>query len=260
MPKETFKLSKMHANYTTELIFLSIAMCIYVIGAWFHIKIINVSRREKDATWQCDVTNSVLMVCIYFHSLVIHSLTIVVDNLYLYTGTWFCYTSKVISQYGNFYVLGHSLVISVMKYFLIVRWELVAQYGKEKVKKIFFWLNILHPIVMIALHLINRPDFFWAYDGYPQFDRCMGDPKNNWNGERNNTLTKLHNLCSYVESSSSNILEIVINVIRSSYCWLLVMIFYLVSMNILEGVIYYKIFRFMKRYVSNIIVDHDTLK
>lgn len=237
----------MQANYTNELICLSIAILIYVIGVWFHIKIINVSRREKDTTWQCDVTNSVMLVCFNSHSLIIHSLTIFVDNLYLYTGTWFCYTSKVISLYGNFYVLGHSLVISVMKYILIVRWEHVAQYGKEKVKKIFFWINILHPMVMIVLHLINRPDFFWVYDGYPQFDRCMGDPKNNWIGDKNKSLTKLHNLCSYVESSSSNVLNFVSNVLRSSYCWLLVMIYYIICLNILEGIIYCKIFRFMKR-------------
>ena len=80
MSEETLKLSNMQANYTNELICLSIAIFIYVIGAWFHINIIKVSKKEKDVTWQCDVSNSVLIVFFNSHSLIIHSLTIAVDN------------------------------------------------------------------------------------------------------------------------------------------------------------------------------------
>ena len=233
---------------TNEIVCLSVAACIYIIGIRFHIQIINVSRKEKDATWKCDITNSVLSIGIYFHTISMHFLTILVDNLYLYTGTWFCYASKFFSFYGTFLISSQSLLTATMKYFLIVHWKTVRRLGQENVKNIFVCINIIHPIVTIALHLINRPDFFWAYDGYPQFDRCMGDPKNNWNaGERSRKLTKLHNLCSTSDLASTNYADIAFIILRSSYCWSLVILFYFVSLNVLAGTVYFKIFRFMNR-------------
>ena len=147
-------MDKMEAEMeSTSLIIFSIcALCVYIIGLYFHTKIIIVSRKEKEMTWKLDVTNSSLLIAHFTYKLTMHGITYIVPDLYLFTGEWFCYASKFFTYYGTLYTSTHSLIVSVMKFFLIVHWKNVRNFGKDKVKEIFFFLNFLHPLFTIALH------------------------------------------------------------------------------------------------------------
>ena len=232
---------------TNLITILTIAISVFCLAIWTHIKVIKLSKREKDMTWKLDTTNSCLIISIIVHRYLMHGITFIIQDLYLYTGKWFCYASKVLDLYGNLYMTAYSFIVASLKYVFIVRWEKVRDIGKEKTKTIFFWINLLHPIFTIILHLINRPDFLWAYDGFPQFDRCLGDPKENWSRGGNNSLTKLHNLCEFDEPFDNDLFEISVLYCRSTFCWLLVVTYYLVLLNILEILFYISIFRFTRR-------------
>ena len=180
-------------------------------------------------------------------SIFMHSITFFVEDLYMYTGVWFCYTAKVINYYLFMYAIGHSLIVSILKYVIIVHWEKAREFGKEKVVEIFFWVNFLHPTLMIIFQLMIRPDFFWAYDGMAQIDRCLGDPKHNWVPGSNKSLTKLHNLCEFVAPNQDNYLDYIIYACRTFFCGLTVALFYLILWNVFEMFLYSKIFGFMRR-------------
>ena len=91
-------------------------------------------------------------------------ITHAVPNLYQYTGDWFCYVSKVVSYYGNIYVTTCSMMVSVLKYILIVHWKKTRSFGEEKVKEALFWINIFYAVIVIMIHLMIKPDFFLEYD------------------------------------------------------------------------------------------------
>ena len=224
-------------------------LLMFIVGLYLNIKIIKVSRKDKDMTWKLDITHSIIVILSVTHSIVMYSLTYFIDNLYRYTGEWFCYTSKILDYYGHLYIAGHSLIVVILKYVLIVRWQWARNIGNDRIKEIFFWINFLHPVVTILSNLVVRPDFFWAYDGMKHADICLGDPKNNWVPDRNHSLTKLHNLCEFVEPPPENYLEYSIFIAKSSLCWLNVVVFYLVMFNVIEMIFYCVLFRFMRRYV-----------
>ena len=101
---------------------------------------------------------------------------------------------------------------------------------------------------MLMLHLSARPDFFWAYDGFAQIDRCLGDPKNNWGPDSNRTQTKLHNLCmELIPPPVENYFQYATYLLRGVACWLAFVMIYLNFWNIFEMLIYCRIFGFMQR-------------
>ena len=97
-----------------------LVLCFYFIGVYLHSKIIVASKRDKEMTWKLDVINSVGISFHYAHVLILSGITYMIKDLYLYTGSWFCYLSKIITVSGMALVTGHSLIIAMMKYTMIV--------------------------------------------------------------------------------------------------------------------------------------------
>ena len=187
--------------------------------------------KEKEMTWKLDVTNSCLLMIHYAHVLSMNFILFFIQDLHIYTGKWFCYLSKILTYYGNFYTSAHTLVVCLLKYIFIVHWKTAIAVGHEKIKEVFFWANLLHPIFMLSLHFLIRPDFLFVYDAYRETDICLGDPKGNLDPARNKSLTKLHNLCELVHPTSESLVEISIYWIRSSVCWVQFVFFYFVLWN-----------------------------
>ena len=186
----------------SELICMIAVFCFLVVGFLLHSEIISTAKREKDLTWKLDITNSCGVMIHYLQYALMYLITYVIEDLYMYTGGWLCYLSKFLTYYGGLYVQGHSLIIGLLKYVVIVHWKRSREFGKDKIKRIFFWLNMFHPAIMVILHLLIVPNFFWIWDGHSHVDRCLGDPKNNWVPNSNSTQTKLHNLCIDITANS----------------------------------------------------------
>ena len=236
------------SDTTSVVILWTINVCTFMIGIFLHVRIIIVSKHEKSLTWKLDVTNSALSIAHFTHCIFLYAVTYAVEDLYTYTGVWYCYVAKEIRHYGFLYISGHSLVVSVMKYILIVHWEKVRNFGKEEVKEIFFYLTFLHPFFTIALHFVIRPDFLWAYDNFKEIALCLGDPKKIWEPGSNVTQMKLHDLCMTIDAPDpESYLEKIFYVVRGSCCWIQVVSLYLTGWNFFEMIFYCRIFGFMRR-------------
>ena len=229
------------------VMFFITATLIYCVGIYQHSKIIKVCQKEKEMTWKLDITNSILLLVHFGHKLLLHGVTFLVPDLSIYTGDWLCYVSKFITYYLSLYTTTHSFVVSILKYVLIVHWRTSQDIGKDKIKDSFFYINFLHPILMISLHLILRPDFFYVYDGYAQIDRCLGDPNNHWNENIYRPQTKLHNICSFPSQSNELDAEFMLQITKWGACWIQVIILYLISFNIFEIIVYFRVFWCMRR-------------
>ena len=220
---------------------------VYCSGVFLHIKIITISKREKELTWKLDITNSILTIAHFTNTLGIYIITYAVEDLYIFTGKWFCYVLKETRYMGGLSTTGHSLVVSLMKYVHIVHWEKTRAFDKEKVTEIFFWVHLLHPIFTLILHIMVVPDFIWAHDIYKEIDMCLGDPDNHWGLDSNSSQTKYHDLCKISGTSDDSNIIYLLNVGRSGLCWIQIMFIYLVGLDIFEAIFYFLIFRFMHR-------------
>ena len=229
-----------------------VAVIIYFLGVYFHLKIVQVSKKDKDITWKLDIANSIMIILIYSRSITMHCLTYIIRDLYKYTGQWFCYVFKVFGIYSTFYLYGHALIISLTKYTIIVHWQKAREWGNKKVAMVYFWINIIHPFISIIIWLCIRPDFFWAYDGQKHIDRCLGDPKDLWVESfeklmENKSLTNHHRLCQMAATPNQDYIRYIIHIVRTCSCWLHVGYHYGTITNLLEVPVYCPIFVFMRR-------------
>ena len=206
--------------YSILILLMTLASVIYFVGVYFHVKIIQVSKKDNELTWKLDTMNSIAMIIFFFLSIFMHCITYIIRDLYKYTGQGLCYVFKIITIYFNFYLWGHALIIALTKYTIIVHWQKTREWGNEKVAMLYLLIDIIHPVIFIIIWLCIRPDFFWAYDGMAQIDRCLGDPKDVWSDNfeklmENKSLTKLHNLCEMVAPPKEYYFQYTIHLIRT---------------------------------------------
>ena len=226
-----------------------LVLCFYIIGVYLHSKIIVASKRDKEMTWKLNIINSVGISFHYAHVLILSAITYLIKDLYLYTGSWFCYLSKIITISGMALVTGHSLIIALMKYTMIVHHKKVMAFGQEKAKKIFMGINIMYPIYIQCIYHVFRHDFLFVYDGISQANRCLGTSELNASNDGNKTSIKLVDLC-YFEAPSDRIsFEFGLYVFRKGVCWFHFLVNYSNFFNIIEAFIYCLVFNFMRRLV-----------
>ena len=231
-----------------ELICLILIFCFFIIGTYLHTRIIKVTRKEKDMTWALDAANSCFMLIYFAQYTLISLITVFVEDLYMYTGKWFCHLSNFVSYYGTQYSNTHSLVIAVMKYFHIVWWTKVTDFGKEKFNTLFFWYNLLNPALMSLIHVAVTPDFFVVCYIHPHVERCLGEEKDGSTENGTHFKPKMHDLCNNIHPPlSGNNFEYVLFIVEKSTCWIQTIVHHLILWNILEALVYFLIFRFMHR-------------
>ena len=199
-------------------------------------------------SWQLDVIYSCVRVFVNTFAYFLYAVTYMVPNLYLLTGRWFCYASKMMLHYNNMIIAHYTLIVAILKYVVIVHWQWARGFGHDKVKKLFsFILGFCIPMVNILIYFTVRPDFLWAYDGHKQVDMCLGDPKGNWEEGTNQTQTKLHMLCLNIEPATDGYFDYFLSNSRKGLCWFQIIFSYLALWNLLDCAVYIKIFSEMKR-------------
>ena len=223
------------------------AVFVYAIGVVLHSKVILASKRDKEMTWKLDIVNSVMLIIHYAHVIIMYGITFLITDLYMYTGSWFCYASKAITMYGNVHVTGHSLIIALMKYVIIVQYVRVRKFGQNRVNRIFFWINFIYPAYILGIFSLVRPDLLFVYDSISQANRCLGKSDSNFNQSINTSAIKLHNICDISPPLGQSSFPYGVYIFRKVVCWLHVVLTYFNVWNILELFIYCLIFNFMRR-------------
>ena len=223
-------------------------ICILTVGSYLHVKIVQTSVKEKGITWKLDCANSCIVITHHMQCLIMEFFSYLIQDLHQYTGKWMCYGSKVVSYYGNIHCVGHSTIIAFVKYTHIVNWEKVLEIGDEKIKNRFFWANIFYTPGHILLSLCIEPDFFWDYGGLARVDRCLGDPENNWGVNTNRTQKAAYDIChQIIQNQLSPTLESILQYCRAFVCWSHVVLLAMTLWNVIEIVLYFRIFDFMRR-------------
>ena len=226
------------SNVALTIIIGIIAMCFYVLGIYLHAKIIIICKKEKEVTWKLNIANSVFVIATFTYNILLRLSIYMIPDLYLVTGEWFCYTSKVVIHYSMLYNVGHSMVISLMKYIVIVHDERIRPY-KQHVLETFFWMNMLHPAISIIFHVVVIPEFYVVYGGFRQVNSCFGNPQLN--------SSNLFSVCDIIEPPTDDTLSYSIYIIKWLLCNLQALVNYLIAFNAFDILIYCKIFAYGKR-------------
>ena len=215
-----------------------IVIAFYLIGIFLHTKIVIVCREEKDLTWKIDIMNSICVMIIFTFKIFIYTITYMVEDLYIYTGKWLCYTSKFIFHFTLLYNGGHSMIISLIKYCIIVHDD-QFRHLKDELKRAFFWINIFLPFIQVALQVLLVPDFYLVYGGWEPINKCLGDVKY--------SKSTWWVMCDFDAPPKVYSLQYIAYVIRKCVCKSQVIFIYMIGFNILDMFFYCRIFATMRR-------------
>ena len=232
-------------DMTTILIVSAILILIFLVGLHLQIKIIKTIRQEQPMAWEINMCHSIVMIIHYICVISIETTTYIIPSLSRYTGMWFCHFGLFLRGYGSTAIFAHSLLISIYKYMFIVHDETVRKYGKDKIKKVLFWINLIHP-VFASVSFMSRP-----YTRYSATTRCEL-PQNIHTNHTNvhesigDTLKEVF-FCGLDHNDGNTDLDYFFYVSNQVYCFLQAVIGGVVALNLLEIFFYVNIFCYMKR-------------
>ena len=232
-------------NTSLVVVLMVTIILVYLIGVYLHTKVIKVCKKDMQMTWKLDIVNSISTL-FYFH-LAIVMFVVTYLNTSKFTdlcsgnGKIVCKGIKFVTFLGRMYICSHSLVISLMKYCMIVLHDKARKIGKCKVEIIFFLVDILYPsMAFILLYLIKKDDKFSA-DPYEEKVFLQ-----NSFTISNRTVLSLFNHCKN-EDLETSLLPYIFNIVQTIVCWILTISTFMNSVNILEMLLYFKIFKSMNR-------------
>ena len=135
----------------------------------------------------------------------------------------------------------HSFVVAFMKYIFIVHHKKNRVFGEEKTKKIFSLATIIHPAILAFLTILA-----YNFESNKPLISCFGLKEqllmkyNTSSGFEKAFFCKLGNIGTDKD-------DIPWFYIRQGFCAITMVWVLLLSTNILEGYLYFKIFKKMRR-------------
>ena len=228
-------------NPLVAIRFFFVKALVILIGEIIGIKFIKTMKKENGLLK--DITMLFVTWQMTFHPILaffdlINSLIYPAGDVF---GSWFCTLGWFVWGYGVRLALYNSFITALMRYLFVVHEEKVAAYGKEKVKKIFWYISILLPLFHILLKIV---------EGAPTLsfiNKCYGYDNKVFLSE-STTLNVLKNKFWKEETSPINeAFDVVITVAMKMIKLIESAIFLIMGFNLSEFFIYIKIFSHLNR-------------
>ena len=231
------------------IVFLSI---VFLIGMSLQIKIIKSARKEKPVTWRTEIFHSIIMI-IHFTLIVFFQCLVYMIPDYT-VGWWMCMSFRYIRRFGIAMISSHSIIISVHKYIVIVN-RIDDNSERQKLETVLMVLYSTFIILWTAAILIRNfssiPIFFTS-------ENCLAIGKNYWetfgqhNDENSDTSqgsqsSSFAGFCKFGSNNGNYNEDNIIFFMTELYCFAQTCFTVMIGFNIFEGLVYYKIFRFINR-------------
>ena len=195
---------------------------------------------ERYKTWQILIAHSIVMTIYYGFFIPFQGITYFIPFLAQYTGSWICYTASFLSFYCFHAMISHTLIVSILKYVFIVRTAKTHQFGEHRVQKCFFWINLVLPLLLTTIALSTSD---WDTRSY--LKSCIGKTEH-VPQEKNSSSASIGKFffCSSANTKESQYIPFSLTLL---FCNLRKIVNWIIVSNLVEGMLYYRIFHHMKR-------------
>ena len=128
----------------------------------------------------------------------------------------------------------------MFKYIFIVHAIKALKYGEDKIKKYFFWANLISPLLLAIVALLTSD-----MKARPSLISCFGDTQETLT-QNSATSSEPGNFVFNTTTNKEDYNTIIFYVIQFLYIFRIVFNC-VIGTNLPEGFLYYKIFKKMKR-------------
>ena len=232
-----------HETFISEIVINVFKVFLLCLGSYIQLKIIlNCLKEKNTVTWQLDIFYAVVVTIFVFYSIIFEPIIDQIPVSHEKIGHWICYIAAFINIFAAYVCLFHSFVIAFIKYIFIVHHLKVRNLGKEKIQKLFFVVNIIHPFILTILTILA-----YDFESSESLISCFGLKEQlliKYNSSTGNLerafLCKLGNMGTDKEDEPWFY-------IRQGFCATKMLWVLMLSTNIPEGFLYFKIFKKMRR-------------
>ena len=161
-------------------------------------------------------------------------------------GNWFCDLVWIYFSFGTKLIFNHSFFVALMRFIFIKHNQMVTSYGKNKFKRHFMYFSILVSVFgmlvdVIEIRGLSRTSFI---------NKCYGNDDKIFLIETSalyRLQRKLWKVDTYQFEEYGEALERVFAIVLKVVRLIKNLIFLLTGFNIMEGIIYFNIFSYIKR-------------
>ena len=228
----------------TSSVLLIFYISLFFIGEYLHLKVLLVLKKDNGLLKTVSRIFAIAQMVCWPVIFILITATSLVHPLASVTGEWFCTATWFVAYYLQFVISSHSLIAASMRYCFIVHTEKVEKYGTQKAKKLFLLLYICIPVFMTVWTANNGKET----DLMSFFNKCYGKHHKVFLIETSTLNVLKRSFCGVqdvLEDSSFN--ERVVIVLKRLSCIASTTSTLIMGSNLTEGIIYFKLFRYMNR-------------
>ena len=230
-------------NPLIAVLFILLKSVILIAGGYLHLKVYKLMAKEKGilkrVTQLFVCANSALWYFLTFFS----GITDFIHPMNQVAGQWFCDICEFVFYFLGNIMTFHSLVAAMMRYVFIVHREGVNKFGREKAKRLFFYLSFLLPLLVSFWEVVNGTEL----DAMSFINKCNGKHHKVFLLESSTTNVAKRNFCGFEDYKIKDIWSQLVALIRRFSCVANKIIMIIMGLNVVEGVLYWKIWTHIYR-------------
>ena len=224
------------------IIYTSVFSIVFVIGLYVQMRVIKILILEKTVAWETQIYQSIVLiiyvVLVVFSEVLLYIIPDSTNN----AGWWLVWEiSRYLKILCVFSISWHTLSVSLQKYIVIVH-NVSDNSDRRKIAKTTWWVFLIIEIFWSA-GIAIRGSTCSSVDSYVPPESCYS---------RKNKLSftesfKFPVLCTFNNNSGILADGYFIYFMTQLYCTTQFIIHWVLQSNIIEALIYFKIFQFSKR-------------
>ena len=229
------------------IIYDSVFVLTFLTGLYFQIRVIKRSNQEKAVAWKTQICHSLTMIIHFTLIIFSESLFYIFPNIVIdYSGWWWI---SEIFQYmrvlGRITIFWYSLSVAIQKYIVIV--HCVANNSdRRKIEKASLWIFLIVEILWAAgMHI--RESNFRSIESNVSLDNCYSRKRLLSFSTFSSCNYYINVLCTFNDNSDYLAHGYFLYFTTEMYCVMQTTISVVINLNIIEALIYLKIFHFSRR-------------
>lgn len=225
------------------VIFFALRLPLVILGVILHLKVLDLMKTEKGLVMEVTSLFAIVQMMFWPFWWVFTSATDFIHPLNKVLGDWFCQLGSFFIHLGQHIIAFHSLVVAIMRHYFIIHQDKVDKRGKDKVKRIFFWLSLFIPFVIVTIEQIEQNEL----DMFSFINKCKGKHHKVFLIETSTVDVFKRNFCEFESYGLRGPVGHVLDALRQTSCVVRTVLLLLTSFNISEGFIYFFLFSFILR-------------
>ena len=219
-------------------------LLVVVFGEFVCIKIL--ARIKNDDTILNDITRFYVRMQMVFHPLSVAFMasTDFIHPLSKVIGQWYCSLGWFAFDIGYKFIAFHSFSTALMRYVFIFHQEKVEKYGKEKIKRIFYYLAVAIPVIVSILNLVQAHEVGHR----SSINKCYGTHHKAFLLDTSPILSVQRTFWNPEDYELKGYLNFTLAITRRIFKIFTTCVSLLATLNLTEAFLYYKIISYMNRY------------